>query len=74
MAQLEILSDENIIDYTTDPGGRQRVLYDHRDLNLKFFPFKPYPGGVYDVSIFGSPMQDRCICGKIRTISNEPCQ
>lgn len=40
---------------------------------MKFRPFKPYAGGVYDVSIFGSPMEDRCICGKIRTISNEPC-
>lgn len=73
MAQLELLDDDSIMDYTAESGGKQHVLTDHRDVNLKFRPFKPYPGGVYDVDIFGSPMEDRCICGKIRTISNEPC-
>ena len=72
MASLEILTDEAILDYTRS-GNKNRVLYDHRDLNLKFKPFKPYNGGVYDVEIFGSPFEDRCICGKIRTVSTEPC-
>jgi hypothetical protein len=72
MASLEILTDEAILDYTRS-GNRNRVLYDHRDINLKYKPFRPYKGGVYDVEIFGSPMEDRCICGKIRTVSTEPC-
>ena len=73
MAQLEILDDFAILDYTTDPDGKGRILYDHRDINMKYRPFKPYAGGVYDVSIFGSPIADRCICGKIRGVSKEPC-
>ena len=73
MAQLEILDDQAILDYTTEPNGRGRVLTDHRDLNLRFTPPRPIAGGVYDVDIFGSPMSDRCICGKIRKTSSEPC-
>jgi hypothetical protein len=73
MAQLEILDDQAILDYTTDLDGKGRVLTDHRDLNLRFIPPRPVPGGVYDVEIFGSPMSDRCICGKIRKTSKEPC-
>lgn len=73
MAQLEILDDFAILDYTTEPNGKGRVLTDHRDLNLRFVPPRPWAGGVYDAEIFGSPMADRCICGKIRKTSNEPC-
>lgn len=69
---LELLTDDAIIDYTKS-DGKDRVLYDHRDLNLRYDGIEPYPGGVYDVDIFGSPMEDRCICGKIRRPSSEPC-
>ena len=73
MEQLEILDDQAILDYTTEPNGKGRVLTDHRDLNLRFVPPRPVAGGVYDTEIFGSPMSDRCICGKIRKTSKEPC-
>ena len=72
MASLEILTDEAIIDYTRT-GNKNRILTDDRDINLKYRPFRPYKGGVYDVEIFGSPFEDQCICGKIRTVSSEPC-
>lgn len=69
---LELLTDEAIIDYSRS-DGKDRVLFDHRDLNLKFNTPQPIPGGVYDVDVFGSPIADRCICGKIRQPSSEPC-
>ncbi len=69
---LELLTDESIIDYTRS-DGKDLVVNDHRDLNLKYDRVQPIPGGVYDVSIFGSPIEDRCICGKIRQPSAEPC-
>ena len=69
---LELLTDEAILDYTKS-DGRDRVLYDHRDFNLKFNTPKPVPGGVYDVDIFGSPIADRCICGRVQQPSLEPC-
>jgi len=69
---LELLTDEAIIDYTRS-DGKDLIVNNHRDLNLKFDSIQPTPGGVYDVSIFGSPMEDRCICGKIRQTSSEPC-
>lgn len=69
---LELLTDEAIIDYTRS-NGKDRVIKDHRDLNLKRDGIEPVAGGVYDVDIFGSPMEDRCICGKIRRPSPEPC-
>lgn len=71
--KLDLLTDEAILDYTTDQDGRQRVLTDWRDFQLKFDYINPYPGGVYDVSIFGSPLSDRCVCGKIHGTSMEPC-
>ena len=71
--KLDILTDEAILDYTTDQDGRQRVITDWRDFDLKFDIVNPYPGGVYDVSIFGSPLSDRCICGYIHGTSMEPC-
>ena len=69
---LELLTDEAILDYSKS-DGKDRVLFDHRDLNLKFDRVQPYAGGVYDVDTFGSPIADRCICGKIRRPSSEPC-
>lgn len=69
---LELLTDEAIIDYTKSEG-KDQVLFDHRDLNLRFDGVHPIAGGVYDVDIFGSPIEDRCICGKIRQASSEPC-
>ena len=69
---LELLTDEAIIDYTRS-DGKDRIINDHRDLNLKFGGIEPIHGGVYDVEIFGSPLEDRCICGKIRRPSPEPC-
>lgn len=69
---LELLTDEAIVDYSKS-DGKDRVLYNHRDLDLKYSGIQPIAGGVYDVDIFGSPMEDRCICGKIRQPSSEPC-
>lgn len=70
---LELLTDEDIIDYTRSEGV-EKVLTDYRDLNLKFTSrLEPISGGVYDVEIFGSPYEDRCVCGKIRQQSQEPC-
>ena len=69
---LELLTDEAIVDYSKS-DGKDRVLYNHRDLNLKRSSVFPVAGGVYDVDIFGSPIEDRCICGKIRQPSPEPC-
>lgn len=69
---LELLTDEDIIDYTRGEG-KDRVLTSCKDLNLKFSGIAPVPGGVYDVEIFGSPYEDRCICGKIKQASMEPC-
>ena len=69
---LELLTDEAIIDYTRS-DGKDLIVNNHRDLNLKYDRVQPIPGGVYDVSIFGSPLEDRCICGKIRRASSEPC-
>ena len=72
MASLEILTDEDILDYTRR-GSKNFVLTTHLDANLKCKIFTPVRGGVYDVEVFGSPYRDRCICGKVRTVSNEPC-
>ena len=70
---LDLLTDEGILDYTK-LEGQDNVLTNYKDLNLsegkKIFPV---PGGVYDVDIFGSPYEDRCVCGKIRQVSSEPC-
>lgn len=69
---LELLTDDDIIDYTRS-DGKDRILTNHRDINLKFRDIAPEAGGVYDVEIFGSPFEDRCICGRIRRASPEPC-
>lgn len=69
---LELLTDDAIVDYSKS-DGKDRILYNHRDLNLKYDGVQPIANGVYDVDIFGSPMEDRCICGKIRQPSPEPC-
>lgn len=70
---LELLTDEAILDFTSDPQGKQRVLSDHRDANMKNKPILPWMNGVYDVDIFGSPYIDQCLCGKIRQVSDQPC-
>lgn len=72
MASLEILTDEAIIDYTRR-GNKNFILTDHRDVNARYRYLYPYRGGVYDPEIFGSAYSDRCYCGKLRGISNEPC-
>ncbi len=69
---LELLTDEAILDYSRS-NGRDHVLYSFKDLNLMYNKLAPVPGGVYDVDIFGSPFEDRCICGKIKQPSPEPC-
>lgn len=69
---LELLTDEDIIDYTRS-DGKDHVLTSHKDINLKFGRIQPESGGVYDSEIFGSPYEDRCICGYIRQVSSEPC-
>ena len=63
---LELLTDEDILDYSRS-DGKDHVLFSHGDLNLKYDRLQPIVGGVYDVEIFGSPMVDRCICGKIHS-------
>lgn len=71
---LELLTDEAIIDFTSDTTGKQRVLSDHRDANMKFKPFaKPWVKGPYDLEIFGSPFIDQCLCGKVHQVSEHPC-
>lgn len=70
---LEILTDDDIIDYTKSDVGKDRVLTDFRDFSLRFNSIAPVQGGPYDVNIFGSPYENRCICGKIRQHSLEPC-
>lgn len=69
---IDLLTDEAIIDYTRE-GGKDRVLNDHRDLDLRRDFVLPIPGGIFDIGCFGSPIQDRCLCGKIRRPSPEPC-
>lgn len=70
---LELLTDEAIIDFTSDTTGKQRVLTDHRDANMKYKPFRPWSFGPYDLDIFGSPYIDQCMCGKIHQVSDQPC-
>lgn len=73
MAALEILTDEAIIDYTRK-GNKNFILTDGNDFNRKNRRYpKPYPKGIFDPEIFGSCYPDRCYCGKIRTVSTEPC-
>ena len=73
---LDLLTDEAIIDYTTDNDNGMvfnHIINDSRDLNLRNTPFEPYPGGLFDVDIFGSCIEDRCICGNIKHVSDKPC-
>lgn len=69
---LEILTDEDILDYSR-VDGKDCVLTDHRDILLRTTNPTPYPGGTYDVDIFGSPLRDRCICGKMSQATPHPC-
>ena len=70
---LELLTDDDILDYSRS-DGKDHVLFSHGDLNLKYDRLQPITGGVYDIEIFGSPMVDRCICGKIHQASPDPQQ
>lgn len=70
---LELLTDEAIMDFTTDESGNSRVLTDYRDANMRYTPFRPWKGGVYDLEIFGSPYVDQCLCGKRRGVTDQPC-
>lgn len=69
---LELLTDEAILDYTRS-DGRNHIVFDHRDFNLRNNGMKPYKGGVFDTDIFGSPYVDRCLCGKLKHPSSDPC-
>ena len=69
---LELLTDEAILDYTRSEG-KDHIVYNHRDINLRNTGIKPYAGGVFDLEIFGSPYVDRCWCGNIKQPSKEPC-
>ena len=69
---IELLTDDDIIDYTRS-NGKDRVIINHYDLDLQRGRPWPVPGGLYDTEIFGSPFEDRCVCGKIRRVSSEPC-
>ena len=69
---LELLTDEAILDYTRSEG-RDHVVFNHRDINLRSTGVNPYPGGVFDINIFGSPYRDRCLCGNLKQPSKEPC-
>ena len=70
---LELLTDDDILDYSNS-DGLDRILYDHRDFNLKYTTrVYAMPGGVYDTNIFGSPFVDKCVCGKLRQPSPDPC-
>lgn len=70
---LALLTDEDIIDYTRSEG-KDRIIKNHKNLNLRFDKrIQPIQGGVYDTEIFGSPYEDRCVCGHIRQVSAEPC-
>lgn len=69
---LELLTDEAILDYTRREG-RDMIIYDHRDINLRNKMPLPYPGGVFDQGIFGSIYVDRCYCGKLKRPSQDPC-
>lgn len=68
---IDLLTDDDIIDFTRS-NGVDRVITEHRDVNLQGLT-SPYRGGVYDPDMFGSPYRDRCLCGRIRRPSKEPC-
>lgn len=70
---LELLTDDAILDYTTDESGRPHIITNYHDINLRGNVPQPYDGGIYDKTIFGSPMLDRCLCGKLREPSDYPC-
>jgi len=71
-ASIELLTDDDIVDYTRG-DGKDRILVNHKDFDLRRNTPYPIAGGVYDTEIFGSPFEDRCVCGKIRRFSSEPC-
>lgn len=69
---LELLTDDAILDYTKI-DGQDMILTNHKGFDISCTPPKAYEGGVYDANIFGSPIIDRCLCGKTKKQTNEPC-
>lgn len=70
---LELLTDDAILDYTRS-NGEDHVIYDWHDVELmKTSSIHCTQGGIYDPVTFGSPIADRCVCGKIRTPTPYPC-
>lgn len=70
---LELLTDDAILDYTKS-DNEDHVIYDWHDLNLmKTSKIECVMGGLYDPSIFGSPLADQCACGKIKRPTPYPC-
>lgn len=77
MVNLQLLTDEDILDYTKTSEG-DNVVTNHYDIELNVSPPTPKPGGIYDTRIFGSLKPDRCLCQKINPFSSlrnskEPC-
>jgi DNA-directed RNA polymerase beta' subunit len=72
-ASIELLTDDDIVDYTRS-DGKDRILVNHKDFDLRRNTPYPISGGVYDTEIFGSPFEDRCVCGKIRRFSSSRCR
>lgn len=77
MADIQLLTDEDILDYTRGSDG-DHIITNHYDLDLTLNRPLPIQGGVFDTTIFGSPYVDRCLCNKINPFtslrnSKEPC-
>lgn len=74
--KLELLTDEDIVDYSRS-DGKDRIIKSHKDFNLNYKKldklYTPETDGLYDGDIFGSPFENRCICGKIKHFTKEPC-
>lgn len=70
---IELLTDDAILDYTR-ADGEDHVIYDWHDINLmKSSRIECIGGGVYDPMIFGSPIADRCCCGRFKRATPYPC-
>lgn len=77
MANLQLLTDEDILDYTRTNEG-DNIITNHYDIDLTQVKPQPERGGIYDTNIFGSIYPNRCMCGKINPFSSlrnskEPC-
>ena len=70
---LELLTDDAILDYTK-ADGEDHVVYDWHDVNLmKITGVQCFIGGVCDPLIFGSPIANECVCGRIKRPTSFPC-